>query len=323
MAGSTDSFKQFDYALRPSKQVERKTMIEVLLRLSKAGYDINEYGYVGFGSVYYVDFVMFHKYLFIKRMTCVEWGRIAKRMRFNKPYKFIKLKLCPFSGYIPRIRTSGRLLVWLDYDRALDESMLLDIDGGLEHLGRRSIFIITVDARPRLPKDEFDLEDLSVNERDRETVKIYREWFRSYVGGKITRDVISGSDVAPLFYEVVRERIRRTVSRRGGDLRFIQIFNFLYRDGAPMLTVGGVLGTKEDEENLRDTGILDLPLVRTGSTPLEISVPPLTLRERQWLDRRLSATLTSSKLSFELDEELLQNYCRFYSQYPTYLETLL
>ena len=31
MARPSDSFKQFDYALRPSKQVERKIMIEVLL----------------------------------------------------------------------------------------------------------------------------------------------------------------------------------------------------------------------------------------------------------------------------------------------------
>jgi hypothetical protein len=72
MAQPANSFKQFDYALRPSKQVERKVMIEVLLRLAKAGFNISEYGYVGFGSVYYVDFVMFHKYLFIEQMTCGE-----------------------------------------------------------------------------------------------------------------------------------------------------------------------------------------------------------------------------------------------------------
>lgn len=93
MAEPSNSFKQFDYSLRPSKQVERKVMIEVLHRLSEAGYAISEYKYLGFGSVYYVDFLMFHKYLFIENMVCVEWGDVARRMRFNKPYKFIKLKL--------------------------------------------------------------------------------------------------------------------------------------------------------------------------------------------------------------------------------------
>ena len=84
MAQPTDSFKQFNYSLRPSKQVERKIMIEVLLRLSKAGYTISDYRYLGFGSPYYVDFVMFHKYLFMKDMVCVEWGEVPKRMKFNK-----------------------------------------------------------------------------------------------------------------------------------------------------------------------------------------------------------------------------------------------
>src|SRR5579863_7182687 len=109
MAQPTDSFKKFDYSLRPSKQVERKIMIEVLLRLAKAGFNINEYGYLGFGSVYYVDFVMFHKYLFIEKMTCVEWGDVEKRMRFNKPFKFIKLKLGALSKYIPSISSKERV----------------------------------------------------------------------------------------------------------------------------------------------------------------------------------------------------------------------
>src|ERR1017187_1505316 len=120
MAIPTNSFKQFDYSLRPSKQVERKLMIEVLLKLSTAGYDISEYGYWGFGSPYYVDYVMFHKYLFIEKMVCVEWGAIERRMRFNKPFKFIKLKLGPWNKHIRSIRLTEKLLVWLDYDRSLD-----------------------------------------------------------------------------------------------------------------------------------------------------------------------------------------------------------
>jgi hypothetical protein len=108
MARPTDSFKQFDYSLRPSKQVERKAMIEVLLNLSSAGYAISDYTYLGFGSVYYVDFVMFHKYLFIRKMVCIEWGDVEKRMKFNKPFKFIKLKLMPLASYIPSLRPKER-----------------------------------------------------------------------------------------------------------------------------------------------------------------------------------------------------------------------
>jgi hypothetical protein len=323
MAKPSDSFKQFHYALRPAKQVERKIMIEVLLRLSKSGYNISDYTYLGFGSVYYVDFVMFHKYLFVEEMVCVEWGEVEKRMKFNKPFKFIKLKLCALANYIPVMRRSKKYLVWLDYDRPLDLEMLKDIDGCLNRMARKSVFVITIDARPKLPKDLFDLEDMAVDSRDRVTVETYREWFGAYVEEVITRDTISRFQVATLFYRVVTERVRQTLARRGGGLRFLQIFNCYYRDSAPMLTIGGIIGTDEDGQALLGSGILAHRFVRTDSVPLEISVPPLTAREKYWLDSHLDEKLTVDKLQFELEEELLGNYRRFYKEYPSYVETLL
>jgi hypothetical protein len=85
------SFEKINYLLRPSKQVERKLIIEALPRLSKADYFLNEYTYLGLGSVYYADFILFHKYLFIDDMICAEEDAIPKRMDFNKPYEFIRL----------------------------------------------------------------------------------------------------------------------------------------------------------------------------------------------------------------------------------------
>ncbi len=323
MAEPSNSFKQFDYSLRPSKQVERKVMIEVLHRLSEAGYAISEYKYLGFGSVYYVDFLMFHKYLFIENMVCVEWGDVARRMRFNKPYKFIKLKLGALSKHIPGIRPSEKHLIWLDYDRPLDPAMLQDINDTLVRLGRRSIFVVTIDARPRLPKSQFAVGEMSQDQRELLTLKVYNEWFGQYSGTPITRAMISGAHVAPLFYDVVTERIRQALLRRDRDLRLIQLFNYVYKDGAPMLTLGGIVGAATDEQAVRDAGILEHRFVRTGSDYLEISVPPLTIREKQWIDCRLHPGLKADRLSFELDEELLANYCKFYKEYPTYLETLL
>jgi putative O-methyltransferase len=321
MASPTDSFKQFDYALRPSKQVERKAMIEVLLSLSKAGYPIPEYGYLGFGSIYYVDFIMFHKYLFINKMVCIEWGDVEQRMRFNKPFKFVKLKLMPLSSYIPGIRPRERILAWLDYDRPLDPEMMQDIDGMCSRLAPKSIFIVTTDARPRLPKDQFDLDKLTADDRENLTVETYNDWFAEYVTGKIRKEMTSRVQVSPLFYSIILERIRRSLSGRG--LKFIQVFNYFYRDGAPMLSVGGLIGTEADEHALKEARIFKHQYVRVGEDSLVISVPPLTLREKHWLDSRLYGNLKRTDLKFELDEELLTNYCIFYKEYPTYLETFL
>jgi hypothetical protein len=244
-------------------------------------------------------------------------------MRFNKPFKFIKLKLGALSKHIPSIRSAEKLFAWLDYDRALDLEMLQDIHGMSSRLSRSSLLVITTDARPRLPKDLFDLEKISLEERELLTQETYMEWFGQYIAAPITRDTISSVHVAPLFYEVILERIRQTLGRRGQGLRFIQLFNYVYKDGAPMFTIGGMIGTGDDEQALQKAGILNHRLVRTGPDYLEISVPPLTVREKHWLDHRLDKSLTAAKLCFELDEDLLQNYRKFYKEYPTYLETLL
>jgi hypothetical protein len=323
MAQPSDSFKQFNYFLRPSKQVERKLMIEVLSRLSDAGYKISDYKYIGFGSPFYVDFIMFHKYLFMDDMVCVEWGDIPSRMKFNKPYHFIRLRLGAFLKHIPTIKSGQRHLVWLDYDRSLDEEMLRDVDGALSRLGPKSVFIITIDARARLPKELLDLDRMSLDEREERTVQIYADWFRPYTGQAVTRSLIAQAHVGELFREVVTERIRQSLVGSGSDVQFVQLFNFLYRDGAPMITVGGMIGTSKDKSALEEAGILGHRWVRTGPEFLEISVPPLTTREKYWLDSNLIGRQRPKKLQFELDDEHLENYLLFYKEYPTYLEALL
>jgi hypothetical protein len=66
------SFEKFNYLLRPSKQVERKIFLEVLNRLRDTGLGLSGFTYFGLGSVYYADFILFHKYLYINDMICVE-----------------------------------------------------------------------------------------------------------------------------------------------------------------------------------------------------------------------------------------------------------
>ena len=79
-----ESFSRFNYLLRPSKQVERKLFIEALHRLALGSFRIHEYTYLGFGSPYYADFILFHKYLHIDSMVCVERENIPRRMQFNQ-----------------------------------------------------------------------------------------------------------------------------------------------------------------------------------------------------------------------------------------------
>src|SRR6266705_1749936 len=144
------SFEKFNYLLRPSKQVERKLLIETMHHLSAAsGYPIYSYTYLGLGSIYYADFMLFHKYLYIKKMTCVESSKIPNRMKFNKPFKFIKLQMKPVSEVISQLGPKTRYLVWLDYDTPLSLAKLADLDGFSQVLAPGSVLLVTVDAESR------------------------------------------------------------------------------------------------------------------------------------------------------------------------------
>ncbi len=319
MAVPTNSFEKFNYGLRPCKQIERKVMMEVLLKMAGAGYDISTYTYVGFGSPYYIDYVMFHKFLFIQNMICLEWGDVPRRMKFNKPFSFIRLRMCPFLEYIPEMKKNRRYFIWLDYDRPLDQEMLADLRC-LTRVAAKTLFFITIDARPRLPSDQFDTRKLSPDEVTQLTLEVYARWFSWYVGRDITKNDLTANGVPNLFYAVTRSSIDQLLVPR--NLSFHQIFNIIYADGAPMITIGGVIGDANDVERLERT-VMTHRNVRRGASFLKILVPYLTTREKNWLDRRLTENMSAERVTFEIDQELLNSYCSFYKEYPTYFEVMI
>lgn len=315
----TKSYEKFNYFLRPSKQVERKLFIEVLHHVRDAGYPIYSYTYIGLGSVFYADFIMFHKYLYIDTMTCLEWANIAKRMRFNKPFDFVTLKMRSVSEIVPELRKKTKYLVWLDYDRPLDSEMLTDIDGFMQVLAPGSIILITVEAEPRV--DNADFEDLSAIRRDKEFLEYFRDEFGSLILPKIHPSDLTRNELPLLILRILRSQILKSLVSRP-SLTFHQLFSFVYADGAQMFTLGGIIDHEQAQVQLRDAGVFDLPHVRTGQKVEVISVPPLTVREKEWIDSKLISGSRAAGRNFGLDARLLRNYIKFYKYYPTYYETL-
>jgi hypothetical protein len=314
------SFTKFNYLLRPSKQVERKLIIEALHRLADGGFRISNYTYLGFGSIYYADFILFHKYLYIDDMICVESEPIPKRMDFNKPFDFIRLEMKKVSYVLPNLDRAKKYVVWLDYDYGLDEDVLQDTAGFLHILSPGSILLVTVDAEPRLPEGE-EYEQLSEDDRVKRSLEILRSQFTRYYKPEIKRNLLTPNAFPRFLAEVLRAQFFEEVSKRPG-LKFFQLFNFKYADGAQMLSLGGVIGDKVVEAQLRKSGIYNLDFIERGSDPRVISVPPLTIREKQWLDRNLKVRKVA-KVAFELESGMLDNFKKYYRHYPTYYETLI
>ncbi len=317
------SFRKISYLLRPSKQVERKLILEALHKLTEIGYVIRDYRYVGFGSIFFADFRLLHRYLYMRDMLCVEAYASSREMLLNRPYEFIDLELAEYSSVLPALDPGRPHLVWLDFDYAVDRELLDDLASSVVALAKGSILIVTVRAQPPRGRQPFEDKPACDARAARELEKI-NVLLRQYGIAEATAP-ISRENYASLISRLVAAVVRSAVSRRpGGRIQFHQLFNYRYADGDQMYTVGGLLDTPYARERLRRGGVLRLDFLSTklGGAPKEISVPILTERERVYLDQHLERLRSRPHGIFGLDPAGLENYAWLQRHYPSFTEEL-
>lgn len=313
MIAPTESYLKVAYDIRPAKQVERRMMIETFQVLSQLGFPIDEYQYTGFGSVYFVDFMLFHKLLGIHKMLSLEIdSKIRKRVKFNQPFGCVEVKIGTAESEIPKLSPDIRHLLWLDYDSILVEGHLREMYAAASKLPRHSILVVTVDCVPPV-KDG--------------TPRNWRDYFRlvagQYLGTLNTVSDFTASKLIGVNRDILVAVIKSGLVSR--DLHYIPLFSFSYADGHEMLTIGGMLGTKDDEAKIRGVLQRKLPYLRLGEhdEPFRISVPKLTRKERVYLDKKTPFKQGWQPKHFEVPEEFLSDYERIYRYLPAYAELLL
>lgn len=316
------SFDRIDYRLRPSKQTERKLVIETLHRLGKVGYDVSAYRYVGLGSVYFVDFLMFHKYLFIDEMLCIEKADIRWRMELNKPYDFIELVMDRASAVVGTLDGARSHLVWLDYDSRLGGPIIDDVVLYLGSLAPGSVFIITVKVeapRPSIPFEDSSCRDARLSRE----LERHRNIYSRYFPRQMELSDIAPESLPTTIAQVLRSLIDREMGRRR-RLAFHQLFSVVYSDGTQMLTIGGLIDRPEASTVLSESGIFDSPFANSdrSAPPRDISMPLLTPREKSWLDQNFQRPV-APRTNLGLDANDLENYRSFHRHYPTFLESIL
>ena len=129
-------------------------LVDALQMLAITGFPIRDYQYTGMGSIYFVDFMLFHRLLGIKEMLSVEIDdKIEKRVDFNKPFKCVRTKIGPIGEVIPSLSRDMKHLLWLDYDEILTNSHLQDASLATAYLSTGSILLVTVDVEPPTETD--------------------------------------------------------------------------------------------------------------------------------------------------------------------------
>jgi hypothetical protein len=315
MSGMTGgSFRKVFYDLRPAKQVERRMLIDSFQLLMAGNFKIRDYQYTGMGSVFFVDFILLHRLLGLRRFLSAEVViESEKRVQFNKPFKDIEIRMEPISAVLPHLDKDLQHILWLDYDGKLTADLLSDVVFAAQTLSAGSLLLVTIDTEP--PTDEDDPDEWQ---------KYYEREAHSFLGSGLTPADFSRSLLADRSAEAVYNAIRNGLSGRS-SLKFRSLYKFKYADGHEMITVGGMLATDSHRTMLAgcDFSTATYLVSDEKAAFYTIRVPRLTRKERIYLDREMPATAAWKPKDFDLEPEDLAAFREVYRYYPIYGELLI
>lgn len=310
------STSRIDYSVRQNKAIERSIVFDGLRSLYSVMRPTRPLIYIGFGSVWFTDFHLAHRHLGIERMISIELDEVtAKRAEFNKPYRTIDVIHGDSNNVIPDLLDRGDLadtpwVAWLDYDKALDEDRLEQLESLTRYMPDDSTVITTFSATP------------GPYGKPNQRVSTIRDLLGFAVPGDLTSNDVRGEDGLSLVLSESLERRLLSISIDAGRTPAVPLFRIRYRDGAPMVTLGLHLPSPLSIDGVR--GIVADPSW-PGIVEEAITTPPLTTREVGAIRALLPApgSITRADIQqagFDLEENQLDAFIAHYNRYPTFAQ---
>jgi uncharacterized membrane protein len=313
------NYREINYALRPAKNVERKMFCEAFHRLSPFA-KVDSYRYVGLGSTYFSDFILFHKALNLRQMISIEEDGVNEnRFTFNKPYNCVKLEIGHSNVVLPRLKWDCRSIVWLDFTAKMKRTVIKDIALITSKISSGSVLLVTLNADPETLSGENEIHE-----------KI--DLLKSEVGvSKVPADLspksFAGWGTANVYRNIINNQIEETLAARNGvlpagaRLRYKQVFFFHYEDGAMMMTTGGVFYDEGQELLFNKCGFHLLDFYRDTDVGYKIEVPCLTFKEIHALDKQLPRIDGSTIQLPDVPDADILKYEKIYRYFPSFTET--
>lgn len=242
-----------------------------------------------------------------------------RRAQYNKPFRTVSVIHGLSYDELPRlledrIGEDEAWIVWLDYDSALDISMVEELTSCVARLPENSMLLTTFNADPRSYGD-------TIRARFDQLQELFGDAFpaEQYPDGRGLNKSASFQSAMAISLLGLLDSKTRSVARDGG---FVSAFNLSYQDGAPMVTVGGVLPTAETLGHVE--GVVNDENWR-GRPPEPIISPALTSKEvaaiRTLLPAATDPTRTMlQEIGFDLPESNLRSFITYYLDYPIYIQ---
>jgi hypothetical protein len=342
---NTASFERINYLTRPNKSIERKIIFESLVKLHPL-ISFAAYRYMGFGSMWFGDFLFAHRLLGIEKMWSIEFAENSDRAEFNRPYRSIEIKSGK-SGAVLDGMTEEQwnvpCIVWLDYTCALNADVVSDMRKLCVRLKAGSFLIVSVNA----VRASYRVNDVTSLDKPKK-IPAFRtvesllgsacvaNSFRTIPGASGEPDEVADQDFHLFLSDALLSFVAHSMVAAGRTdgataARFVPMFNFSHRDGADMVTVGGVLSAPQAagslEAVIKGLCAWDEGVARPKHTRLDLV--ELTLKEKTTLDRLLPTTNdaefvgVSKTAGILLADDQIAKYRECYRHFPVFIESLI
>lgn len=310
------SYRKIDYSLRPAKHAERKMLVDILRRLAPFQ-PVETYRYVGFGSVWFSDFSLFHKALGIREMVSIEQAGTARaRFEANKPFN-IDIKYDKASNVLPRLDWSKRNIVWLDYDTALTKEILDDARAVTNRIISGSVLAISVQCTkaPEMVEAERDPSISAVN-------RLRQNFGRERINPEIDETNLTSWNYGKLIRDLISAEIEQSLSVRNMEstnkVEFTKIADIDYQDDAKMTTIVGIIVSESEKETLTTCAFDKLEFIPENTKRVLIDSPKLTIRELRHIEQQLPAQELSEISLGAIPETDAQKFIKLYRFLPNF-----
>lgn len=304
-----DTDIKINYYLRQQKSIQRKMLCNLFNNINRI-FELHQYRYIGMGAKYFVDFLLFHREFGFQNMISIEADSENKeKYDFNKPLKCIDMYYGLSSEVLPNLdwTTSIRSVIWLDYDGYLEKFMLEDIETVISKLSSGSIFFISFNSN--WCKDKKRREQL------------FKDSLGNYCPNGLTQKDFTEKNKHATQCKPINNTINNAVALRS-DITYSQLIDFVYKDGAEMTTIGGIILNDDDRKQFDTLDFTHLEFVNRiqNSDAFNLRIPPLTYKEAIRIFESLPCDDYSTINVPGLDSEHIAQIAKVYRYYPLFIE---
>lgn len=314
------SFRRIDYSLRPAKHAERRMLCDLFRRL-RPFEKVEDYIYVGFGSVWFADFILFHRALGIKNMISIEQVETAKnRIEDNKPFR-IPVEYMRSRDALVKLNWKSKNFIWLDYDDPLSIEMLEDVGIATRRAESGTVLTLSVQCTKAPQVAEYE-EDPSISALDR----FSNIFGRTRVPSNTNEKDLYGWKYADLSRKIIKNEIESILADRNSQktptdpdyIKFHVIADFEYEDGAKMTTISGIFYSNRDTAILESCHFENLDFINPSSNKIRINIPKLTAREFKKLESQLPLPPDGSLELGSIPQSEANNFVGLYRYLPNF-----